>query len=95
VIWFENYRANLLKKIYEGSPWGGSDKLDALWPFFVGGAVFAAFDIGLGLDGAVRWGLLSILVAPGVAWLAYVSFHEIQALRLWLKRRKEIPENVQ
>jgi hypothetical protein len=94
VIWFENYRTNLLKKIYEGSPWGGSDKLDALWPLFVGGAIFAFFDLSFDLESSFRLVLLGILAAPGVVWCGYVLFHEFQALRNWLKRRKELPENV-
>ena len=90
--WFANYRANLLKKIYEGSPWGGSDKLDALWPLFVGGAIFAFFDLALGLVDPFRLILLAIFATPGVAWCGYVLFHEYKAVRLWLKRRREEPE---
>ena len=89
---FARYRESLLERIYEGSPWGGSNKLDSLWPLIVQGAIFAAFDIGLGLTNPFRLYLLGLLISPAVVWFGYVQFHEYKALRIWLKRRKSSKE---
>ena len=86
------YHEDLLTKIYEGAPWGGSDKVDTTWPLFLLLAVFAAFDIGLGLENPNRLYLLAVLTAPGVIWFGYVQFHEIKALWIWLKQRKAMKE---
>jgi hypothetical protein len=85
--WFANYRARLLKRIYQGTPYSGSTKLDALWPLILGGAAFMALDLGLGLRDPVRLGILAALLMPGVIWASCVTFHDLNALRLWLKRR--------
>lgn len=86
------YHKDLLKKIYEGAPWGGSDKVDATWPLFLLWAVFAAFDIGLGLENPNRLYLLAVLTAPGVIWFGYLQFHEFKAFRIWQKQRKAMTE---
>jgi hypothetical protein len=78
----------LLAKIYQGSLYGGADKLDALWPFFIGGAIFAALDIGLALSHPLRLILLAVLVGPGVLWAAYILFHEMRSLPRRFRRHK-------
>lgn len=84
---FTNYKSALLKKIYAGPPLG-ADKLDTLWPLFLGGALFALLDVGLKLREPARAVMLALLLAPGVAWFGWVMFHEYRAFRLWLTHRK-------
>lgn len=87
--WFANYRADLLRRIYAGSPYGGSDKLDALWPLVIAGGLFAAVDLGLGPKGPMRTALLGIVLTPPMLWAGYVILHDLNALRLWVRRRRE------
>lgn len=86
--WLRKYHAGLLVKIYQGSPYGGADKLDALWPIFVGGAIFATLDIGLALSHPLRSILLAVLVGTGVLWAAYILFHEMRSLPQRFRRHK-------
>lgn len=82
-----------MAKIYGGSLYGGACKLEALWPLFVGGALFAAIDIGLELLDPFRLILLTIFVAPGVVWAAYVLFHEAKSLPQRYRRHKTLLES--
>ncbi len=86
--WLRKYHAGLLAKIYQGSLYGGADKLDSLWPIFVGGAIFAALDIGLVLSHPFRSILLTVLIGPGVLWAAYILFHEMRSLPKRFRRHK-------
>ncbi len=86
--WLRRYHADLLAKIYEGSLYGGADKLDALWPTFVGGAIFAIIDISLRLVDPSRLILLAIFVAPGCLWAVYVLFHEVRSFPQRLRRHR-------
>jgi len=72
--------------MYGGEPFG-PDKLDMLWPLLVGGAIFAAIDIGLGLASPYRLIILAALLMPGAIWFGYLTFHTFKALRLWVARR--------
>lgn len=89
--WFATYRADLLRRIYAGSPYSGSDKLDALWPLMIAGGLFAAVDLGLGLKGPIRTALLAIMLTPPILWAGYVISHDLNALRLWIHRGRESP----
>lgn len=91
--WLRNYHATLLAKIYEGSLYRGADKLDTLWPLFVGGTLFAAIDLGFALENPLRLILLAVFVAPAVAWAAYVLFHEAKSLPQRYRRHKRALEN--
>ncbi|MDR7058777.1 MULTISPECIES: hypothetical protein [unclassified Sphingopyxis] len=84
--WFGNYRSKILGDMYEGEPLG-PDKLDMLWPLLVGGAIFAALDLGLGLSSPYRLIILAALLMPGAIWFGYLTFHTLKALRLWVARR--------
>ena len=76
---FRNYRLELVRRIYDGPLHGGSDALDALWPFFLGGFLFAGLDLSLSLASPLRLMLLAVFLMPGVAWGSYVLFHEVKS----------------
>jgi hypothetical protein len=79
VSWFANYHDNLLSEMKQKAPlFIGVDKLQALWPFFVGCAVFALFDLGIGLSGSVRWLLLVVFLLPGALWALYITVLELR-----------------
>jgi hypothetical protein len=86
IRWFTNYRSNILADMYAGEPFG-PDKLAMLWPLLVGGAIFAAIDIGLGLASPYRIVVLVALIMPGAIWFSYLTFHTYKALRLWVALR--------
>ena len=88
MAWFANYRKRLLNRIYEGSPYGGPDKLEALWPIFLGGVIFLVTDGLFELQGTARWVLLALLAGPGTVWLIYVTSHDLNALRHWVGSRR-------
>jgi hypothetical protein len=88
VEWLRRYHANLLQRIYTGSLYGGAEKLDFLWPTFIGGGIFAVVDIGLKPTSPFRLVVLAILIGPGALWLLYVLFHEARSLPGRLRRHK-------
>jgi hypothetical protein len=70
----------MIARIYGASLYGGPDKLDTLWPFLLGGALFAAIDMGLDLAGWIRLVLAVVLIGPGALWALYLVFHEFRSL---------------
>ena len=88
MAWFANYRSRLVNRVYDGSPYGGPDKLEVLWPLLLGVGIFMLADLAFELQGSFRWALIALLAAPGAVWLIYVTFHDLNALRLWVKGRR-------
>jgi hypothetical protein len=93
VSWLRHYHSKLLGRIYDGSSYYHVDKLEALWPAIIGGAIFAAIDIGFGLSSPLRLMLLALLLAPGVLWMLYVTFHELRAVVWKSRRNRDRPES--
>ena len=87
--WFASYHDNLLADMKQKAPLFISvDKLQALWPLLVGGTIFALFDLGIGLSGAVRWLLLVVFLSPGVVWALYITVLELRFVVLAWRARK-------
>ncbi len=80
--WCTNYRSKTVSDMYTGEPFG-PEKLTMLGPILVGGAIFAAVDIGFGLTFPYRIILLTALMTPGAIWFVYLTYHIYKSLRLW------------
>ncbi len=89
VSWLREYHDKLLANIYSSSLYGGASKLEMLWLFYLGGAVFAAIDLSLNLTEPLRWILLGVFLAPGVLWFLYVLFHELRSVRGRIRHHKD------
>lgn len=91
MAWFAQYRRRLLNRIYDGSPYGGPDKLEVLWPFFLGLGIAMIADLAFTPRESLRLAMAALLAGPGAIWLIYVSAHDLNALRLWVKERRGKP----
>src|SRR3546814_8247604 len=53
-------------------PWSGYDKLECLWPIFLGGGIMFAFEYATGVTvHNTFWVVLFLL--PGVIWYLYLT----------------------
>jgi hypothetical protein len=78
--------------MYNGGLYDHPDRLDTFWPLIVGGVIFAAIDLGIGLEGVVRWLLLALLVGPCISWAGLLLFHEFRSLPGRYRRHKSLTE---
>lgn len=90
--WFFNRYNRHISKMYNGGLYDAPDKLDTLWPLILGGSLFAALDLGLHLQGAVRWTILALLVGPGMMWAGLLLFHEFRSLPGRYRRHKALSD---
>ena len=90
--WLSDRYSHHVSAMYNGGLYDSPDKLDVMGPLIVGGVVFAAIDLGIGLQGPMRWVLLAILVGPGVLWAALLLFHEFRSLPGRYRRHKALSD---
>ena len=90
--WFFNRYNRHVSAMYSGGLYDAPDKLDTMWPLIVGGSLFAALDLGLHLQGAVRWIILALLVGPGLTWASLLLFHEFRSLPGRYRRHKALSD---
>ena len=90
--WLLDRYSRHVSSMYNGGLYDGPDKLDTMWPLIFGGVIFAAIDLGLEPQGAIRWILLALLVGPGFIWAGLLLFHEFRSLPGRYRRHKSISE---
>lgn len=90
--WIVDQYTRHVSKMYSGGLYDAPDKLDTMWPAIVGGAIFAAIDLGFQPQGAVRWIILAVLIGPGLMWGGLLLFHEIRSLPGRYRRHKALSD---
>ena len=72
VTWLKRYHDRLITEMERDPPWSGYDKLECLWPIFLGGGIMFAFEYATGVTvHNTFWVVLFLL--PGVIWYLYLT----------------------
>jgi hypothetical protein len=95
VSWLSRYHDNLITDMKQKAPFFiGADKFQTLWPLLLGGAIFAFFDLTVGLSGATRSVLFVVCVSPGVAWALYIIVLGFRfVVSAWKQRKSDVDQD--
>ena len=75
--WVRAYHDRLIANMQRDPPWSGFEKLDLLWPMFLGGGlmILAEWLLNISLhDTSWLW----VFIGPGAIWAAYLMFRYLR-----------------
>jgi hypothetical protein len=95
VRWVIRRYSRLVAAMYGGGLYDAPDKLETLWPLFVGLSLLFPIEFFIDPPSPWRWIIGVILAGPGFIWAGLLLFHEVRSLPGRARRHESVSQDLE
>ena len=88
--WLLHRYSRLVADTYSGGLYDAPDKLETLWPLFVGLSLLFPIEFLFDPPSPWKWIIAAVLAGPGFIWAGLLLFHEFRSLPGRVRRHETV-----